>query len=225
MRTRIHLEAVVFDMDGLLLDTEPIHRRAWQRAAAELGRELSDELYLRLVGLSDRDGYAILVDAFGSGFSVPAFAERWPRHCDDIVAAEGVTPKPGLAALIAELDRLHTPYAIATSSGAARAERSLSAAGLTLQFPVRVTGDRIPNGKPAPDIYLEAARRLGVAPKRCLALEDSDPGLIAAVSAGMTGLLVPDLKPPSPEVRERAYRVLGSLDDALPLVASLLTAG
>jgi beta-phosphoglucomutase-like phosphatase (HAD superfamily) len=104
--------------------------------------------------------------------------------------------------------------AVATSSEMAFVETSLTRAGLAGRFSVIVTGSEVPNGKPAPDIYLEAARRLAVAPDHCIAFEDSEPGIRAAAAAGMIALLVPHWMPPSVAAAGAAYRVLPSLHEA-----------
>lgn len=204
----------MFDMDGLLLDTEPIYARAWQSAASELGFELSAQLHRQLIGRTDADSYLILGDAFGSSFRAAEFSELWPRYRDETIASDGIALKPGLLELVSYLDELELPYAIATSTIAEQAELSLRVAGISARFEIRVTGDQVENGKPAPDIYLEAARRLDVAPRRCIALEDSNPGLLAAVAAGMTGIMIPDLDEPTAQARGEAYRVVASLQEA-----------
>jgi beta-phosphoglucomutase-like phosphatase (HAD superfamily) len=111
------------------------------------------------------------------------------------------------------------PAAVATSSDHQYANFSLKAAGLEPgAFVQLVTGEQVAKGKPSPDIYMEAARRLGIHPKRCLALEDSDAGILSASAAGMIAVMVPDLKPPSPEASQAAFRVLTSLHEVIPLL-------
>ena len=115
------------------------------------------------------------------------------------------------------------PKAVATSSSAKQAAETLEAGGLAGRFAHLVTSDQVAAGKPAPDLYLEAARRLGLPPAACIALEDSDPGVQSAHIAGMTVLIVPDLKKPSPRAAAQAYKILPSLQQAAPLIADLLT--
>ena len=122
--------------------------------------------------------------------------------------------KAGLPAFLSFVDEQRFAKAIATSSGAEYAEFSLRSAGLSGRFATIVTGDQVAHGKPAPDIYLEAARRLGCHPAECVALEDSDAGVLAASAAGMVTLCVPDLRSPSADAARAASQVLGSLDDA-----------
>ena len=217
--------AVVLDMDGLMLDTESIYKPAWQSAAAEFGYDLDDAFYLTLVGRDTADGEGALLQRFGDDFPVAEFRARWSRLWKTHVEVSGIPVKPGLSELLSFLDRYQLPAAVATSSDQEYASLSLRSAGLEERFNHVITGDQVLYGKPAPDIYLEAARRLGVTASRCVAVEDSDAGVVAASAAGMIALLIPDLKPPSPEASSAAYCVLHSLYDAKDLISSFLESG
>lgn len=214
----MRIDAVVFDMDGLMLDTEPLYKSAWQQALAELGHELDDASYLRFVGRSTEDCESDLVAQLGAAFPLETFRLRWPvlwRICAD---EQGIAAKAGLHELIAFVRNEGLPLALATSSDSSFTELSLGCANLLGSFDVVVTGDQVTHPKPAPNIYIEAARRLDVDPRHCVALEDSDAGILAASRAGMVPLLVPDLKKPTEEAIEAAFRVLGSLHEARELL-------
>lgn len=214
--------AVVFDMDGLMLDTEPLYRTAFQRAAAALGYALDDEFYLTLIGTPTKDALKKVRAYFGPTFPLQRFtelgADQWYRQVEEC----GIHTKPGLLPLLNQLDAATIPKAVATSSSAKQAAETLEAGGLAGRFAHFVTSDQVAAGKPAPDLYLEAARRLGLPPAACIALEDSDPGVQSAHTAGMTVLMVPDLKKPSPQAEAQAYKILPSLHQAAPLLADLL---
>jgi HAD superfamily hydrolase (TIGR01509 family) len=213
--------AVVFDMDGLMLDTELLYKAAWQEAAAELGYALDDATYCRFIGRTTDDAERELARHFGPTFPGDRFHERWPaawRHH----AEGGIPTKPGLPELLAYLDDAGIPFAVATSSDADYAEFSLERAGLAARIGIIVTADDVALGKPAPDLYLEAARRLAVPPSTCVALEDSDAGVISAHHATMLTLMIPDLKPPSDEAAALAFRILGSLHEARGVLADLV---
>lgn len=214
--------AVVFDMDGLMLDTEPMYREAGQRAARELGFELDDALYLSTVGRNHVDTDQMLVAALGEGFSTEAYGRLWPDYWARAVRVGGIAKKPGLDGLLAMLGTAGIACAVATSSSADHAQLSLSSSGLSDRFLAVVTGDTVPCGKPAPDIYLRAANQINVDPRHCVALEDSDAGALAASRAGMTVLVVPDLKQPSDEIRSLAYRVVHDLHEAREVIETLL---
>ncbi|MCC6767047.1 MAG: HAD family phosphatase [Deltaproteobacteria bacterium] len=217
------ITALVFDMDGLMLDTEPIYRASWQRAAAELGWEITDEGYEVFLGRRTEDAEADLVRIFGPTFPIDRFHVRWPALWHEIAAA-GLTVKPGVRTLLALAAERGLPLGLATSTERRLATRTLGYGGLSTDpFRVVVTGDEIAHGKPAPDIYSEAARRLGIAPERCAAFEDSDAGTLSASRAGMTTFQVPDMKAPSPEACAAAYRVLRSLEEVPPLLIPLIT--
>ena len=222
MRAPLKIQAVLLDLDGLLIDSEPIYRSAWQSAAADLGYRLSDELYLALLGLSDRDSEGVLIQTFGSEFPLAQFRSLWPARWRRQVEISGIPIKPGLGDLLRVIEVHRLPAGVTTSSDVEQAEMSLRAAGLNQRFSCIVTGDQVPHGKPAPDIFLEAARRLGFPPGRCIVLEDSEAGVLAAAAAGMPVLLIPDLKPPSIETAGLAYRVFASLKEAAEFVERII---
>jgi HAD superfamily hydrolase (TIGR01509 family) len=205
--------AVIFDMDGLMLDTEPIYKMAWQRAAAECGHPISEELYAELIGRSRVDGEAILADAFGAAFSMEDFRAVCAR-CEAAAFAENLPViKPGLEELLALLEARAIPKAVATSTERHIAEQQLGSLGLLARFSVLATGDEVVNGKPAPDLFLLAASRLAIEPLQCLVLEDSEAGVMAAHRAGMHVFCVPDIKRPSAEVAALADGRFVSLAD------------
>jgi beta-phosphoglucomutase-like phosphatase (HAD superfamily) len=216
------IQAVVLDMDGLMIDTESIYKRAWQNAAAEFGYILDDDFYWTLIGQPNPACEAAVLDRFGFEFPLAEFRVRWPELWRADVENSGIPTKTGLAELLSFLDEHRVPTAIATSSDREYATFSLQMAGLEGRFSEIVTGDQVVNGKPAPDIYLESARRLGVSPQQCVAIEDSDAGVLAASAAGMITLMVPDLIAPSAKARSAAFSVLTSLSEARDQIASFI---
>lgn len=215
------IQAIVFDMDGLLLDTEPIYKRAWQTAASELGCLLDDPFYLSLVGRTNMAAEAEVAKRCGARFPVDNFRERWTGLWREEVASRGIPLKPGVTELLEYSARLGISRGVATSSDHAFAYFSLKAAGLdTRLFSCIVTGDQISRSKPAPDIYLEAARRLNANPKHCLALEDSENGVLAASAAGMIAVMVPDLKTPSEQVRANTFAIVESLTEVVLMLGT-----
>ena len=210
--------AIIFDMDGLMLDSEPIYRMAWQQAAGELGYHLDDAYYLRLVGRKNAEAEAEVVATFGPAFPLPAFRAHWTARWEAHVREHGLPAKPGLAELLDQLDTWAMPKAVATSTERTPALRSLG--GLARRFDALVTGDEVRAGKPAPDIFLLAAHRLGAEPRRCVVLEDAEAGIRAAHAAGMAPILVPDLQEPSPHVVALACRRCASLHEVRAVLAA-----
>src|SRR5271170_3827531 len=192
--------AVVFDMDGLLFDTETLYQEAIFLAAAEGGHAVAPDFFNRTVGLGWAQCRALLVSHFGEAFPVDEFHARWVRHFW-VIAETRLVLKPGALELLDTLDKFGLPRAIATSSSHQTVKRHLTAHNLMERFDAIVGHGDYECGKPAPDPFLKAAERLGVAPRLCLALEDSHNGVRSASSAGMMPIMVPDLLDPTDEIR------------------------
>ena len=203
--------AVIFDMDGLMLDTEPLAAQAWGEAGAGLGVGFDDALAMRMVGCNFVDCSALVRRHYGADYPVEALLGRWHAAYDAIVEREGYALKPGLLELLDWLEAAGIPKAVATSTRRARAETKLQQKLLLPRFSALVGGDEIARGKPAPDIFLEAAARIGMPPSACLVLEDSEPGVRGALAAGTMAIMVPDLKPPPPALRAMLTLVLPNL--------------
>jgi beta-phosphoglucomutase-like phosphatase (HAD superfamily) len=206
------IRAVAFDMDGLMLDSEPLYRASWQQVGGQLGFHISDEFYASLLGLTQEDCERALCREFGPGFPAEEFRRRALEVWERVVEASGIPIKRGLVELLDLLDARAVPFAVATSTSHDRARSSLAAAGVSHRVPLLVGGDQVRRGKPAPDLYLAAAAAVGVAPEACLALEDAEAGLEAARAAGMRVVLVPDLKQPSGKAARRALAVVEDLN-------------
>jgi HAD superfamily hydrolase (TIGR01509 family) len=209
--------AIVFDMDGLLFDTETLYQEAAVTAAAEGGHDVSSGIILRLVGLPWQQGRALLVEHFGVAFPVDAFEAAWLRHFW-VIAETRLALKPGVLELLETLDALRLPRAIATSSSHRTVERHLAAHRLRGRFDTVIGHGDYAAGKPAPDPFLTAAARLGVAPEECLALEDSHNGVRSAAAAGMVTIMVPDLLPPTDEIAALCAHVARDLHAVRALI-------
>jgi len=208
------LDAVIFDMDGTLLDTERLHHRAMGEAAVALGYAIDPPLFARLVGVHRDRNRETLRDALGDGFPLDPFYGDADRRFEAL-AADGVPLRPGVVALLDHLRNAGIPCAIATSTASPYAEAYLTEAGLIGYFDTVVTRSDVANPKPAPDPYLLAAERLGVRPAQCIAVEDSPNGIRAAAAAGMATVMVPDLLPATDETRALTVATLIGLTDLL----------
>ena len=206
--------ALILDMDGLMLDTESLAARAWDNAARVAGIPFDPRVAPRLVGRNSSDCRTLVHAHHGGGnYPVDDLMAAWSIAYHALIEREGVAMKPGLVELLDFLDAASMPRAVATSTRRARAEHKLARAGLLARVDALVGGDEVTHGKPAPDIFLLAAQRLGFAPADCLVLEDSPPGLAAAAAAGIDAIVVPDLVPPPSIGAGRAPRVMASLHE------------
>ncbi|MEP6875382.1 MAG: HAD family phosphatase [Burkholderiales bacterium] len=204
--------AVVFDMDGLLIDSERPTRDAWLHAAAALGTPISEVDYLSVVGLNHTDSQARLLALFGGDAARLAAARA---QTDAALAAGPPFPaKPGVHRLLRTLREAGIPCAVASSTHRAGVRHRLQQAGLLDFFSALCGGDEVSRGKPNPDLYLLALQRLNVAAATGLAFEDSGHGVQAALAAGLATVAVPDLKAPAAEWLARCHAVLPSLDAA-----------
>ncbi|MCA9928242.1 MAG: HAD family phosphatase [Anaerolineales bacterium] len=184
-------EAIIFDMDGLMVDTEPLSHRAWNTLLRPYHHQLTPNLIEQMIGLRAEKSAALVKATFDLPLSVDEIIRRrGPIYAK--IRANGVRPMPGLHELHAVIAEQRIPWAVATSSSREHAVEILEQLNLWPTEGVMACGNEVPHGKPAPDIYLLAAERLGIAPERCIALEDSGPGSRAAVAAGMLTVAIPN---------------------------------
>ena len=209
--------AVIFDCDGTLVDSEPLSRRAWEQALAPYGYEVTDADLAACVGRS----YPHTHGHFAERALLPGADAFWPVYSGELFALIDAQLEPFADALgaIAQLKARGVAIAVASSSARERLERTLQRAGLRDAFAATVAGDEVARGKPAPDMFLAAAERLGVAPSACIAVEDSVPGVESGLAAGMAVVAVARDSPVPPGL-DAAHRLVGELSADVILSAA-----
>ena len=221
LAARKPVNGVLFDMDGVVLDTEALYARFWREAAEDLGHPMTLEQALQMRSLGRGPSQEKLDSFFGPGvLDYDTLRARRIERMDAFIAVHGVEEKPGIRALLALLREKNIPCAITSSSSVPLIREHLGNLGLLGYFTALCSGKDVPKGKPAPDIYLEGARAIGVAPEMCLAIEDSPAGLEAGWRAGCMGVFVPDQDQPDAVTLSRCFAKADSLVDVMELIGN-----
>lgn len=208
-------EAAIFDMDGLLLDTEQVCLEVFEQACHSVGIPFLRDVYLSVIGRNAAGIEETLKAGYGPELDYPVLHKEWRKRYDAIVKHQAIPVKEGVVELLQWLKQNRIPTAVATSTQKDIASIKLRLAHLDHYFDSLTTGCEVTHGKPDPEIYLLAAKRLGVNPKQCIAFEDSNNGVKSAMSAAMITFQIPDLVEPSAEIRQLGHRIRPSLTTVL----------
>lgn len=211
----MNFKAAIFDMDGLLLDTERVCMSIFEQACLTVGAPFLKETYLSIIGCNSQRINQILTEGYAPFIDYQKVHVEWRQRYNDVVLHEAIPIRSGVMDMLEWLKRNNIPCAVATSTQKDVAEVKLKLAGLDGYFANITTGCEVTHSKPAPEIYQLAAQRLQVATCDCIAFEDSNNGVKAAVSAGMETYQIPDLVAPTQEVIELGHTILPSIDDVL----------
>jgi len=212
------IRGVLFDMDGLVLDTEKLYTRFWMEAARDLGYPMTFSQALGMRSLNRDAGQEQITSYFGPGASYTVIRNHRIELMNAWIDAHGIEAKPGIHTLLDYLHDNGIPCAITSSSTMENIRRHLSAHGLLHRFDRLCTVYDVPQGKPAPDIYLHGAASLGLKPEECLALEDSPTGLLSAYRAGCLPVMIPDQDQPGEKTIPLLYAKADSLTDVIHLL-------
>lgn len=215
------IKAVIFDMDGLILDTEKLLVKYWCQAANEAGFPMQREHALNIRSLARKFAVPYLQGIFGEDFDYVKIRTRRMELMNDYITEHGLETKAGLAELLEYLKANNIPAAVATATDYERTEKYLTQVGVFEYFSKIVCATMVESGKPKPDIYIYAAQQLGLAPSECLALEDSPNGVRSASSAGCVTVMVPDLTQPDAELNALIYAKANSLADVCGIIESM----
>ncbi len=215
------IRGVLFDMDGLVLDSEILYTRFWQEAVRFYGEEMTWEQGLSMRGLGKQAAKDMFRKYYGDKLDHPTVREKRIELMEAYVNAHGVACKPGIFELLDYLDSQGIPAAITSSSPIGRIQTYLARHNLDTRFAALCSGRDVPKGKPDPDIYLYGAASLNLRPEECLALEDAPAGIESAYRAGCLPVMVPDQDQPQEETQTMLYAKADSLVDIIDLLESL----
>ncbi len=213
------IKAIIFDMDGLMIDSERVTYEGYAAECGKLGVTIDKEFYKQLLGRPIPAIHQIFRSSFGQEFPIQEIMGRVHQYLEDTFAREGVLLKRGLTDLLKYLKEHDYKTIVATSSTRSRVDRILSQAGLTPYYDDSICGDEVQKGKPDPEIFLRACKKLGVPPCEALVLEDSEMGIEAAYLAGIRVICIPDMKYPEKEYAAKTLKIL----DSLGLVAEFIS--
>lgn len=212
------IRGVLFDMDGLVLDTEKLYARFWSEACYALGYPMTREQALGMRSLNHTAGQEKLISYFGPEISYNAVRTKRIELMDAFIDETGVEPMPGIYELMDYLNQHRIPTAITSSSPMDRILRYLTPLGLADRFDCLISGHDVPHGKPEPDIYLHGAAKLALRPEECLALEDSPAGILSAYRAGCRAVMIPDQDQPDENIVPLLFAKADNLTDIISLI-------
>ena len=212
------MKLVIFDMDGLMFDTEAIGFRAYEEVGEEWGLSTSFDFYQTLIGVDKRDTCKKYRQLYGEDMDAELFYRQIGDRIQEIMDREGIPMKPGLLPLLDAIEEANIPKIIASSTGQEGIRSYLKRCGLDDRFKDTISSEQVKSGKPHPDIFLAACRKMGTEPEDALVLEDSPAGICAAHSGNIPVIAIPDLKEIPEEVRELCIMVGETLEDVIPFV-------
>jgi len=212
------IRGIVFDMDGLMFDTERLVIKAWNFAGKQKGYNITEDIVVRTLGLNAENTRHIFLEQLGNDFDYDAIRRVRIDYVTDYIEKNGIPIKTGLTELLDFLKSNHYKMTVATSTDKEKAKYYFQKANISNYFDEIVCGDMIERGKPEPDIYLKASEIIGVSPDECIALEDSIMGILSAYRAGMKPVMIPDIVKPNGEISKILYANLPTLLDVIKLL-------
>ncbi|GEA50984.1 phosphoglycolate phosphatase [Vibrio inusitatus NBRC 102082] len=211
-------KAAIFDMDGLLLDTERVCMNAFEKACHTLGLEFLKPEYLAIIGQNAQGVERTIRAGYPDDLDYPALRKVWMEYYHDVTHHQAIPIKEGVLELLDWLKDNNIPIAVATSTDLSLAKTKLKLAGLDAYFDILACGCEVTHGKPDPEIYLLAASRLNIEPQQCLGFEDSNNGVRSGIAANLQMYQIPDLVFPTDEIISLGHQVLPSMIDVLKVL-------
>ena len=213
------MKTVVFDMDGVLFDTERLCMDSWVQVAKQWGIHDMEEVFPLCIGLNANDTKALVMNHYGQDFAFDAYRKEASQWFWDYVEEKGLPVKTGVREILTFLQEAGYKIGLASSTKYESVIHHLETTGIREYFSVIVTGNMVEHSKPQPDIYLLACEKLGVTPEEAYAIEDSPNGIRAAHRAGMKPVMVPDMIKPDEEMKELSYQIFENLIEVKDFLA------
>jgi|SRR5690625_588782 len=216
------LDFVIFDMDGLLFDTETIAFKAFKDTLSKYGYKFTIDIFKKMIGLGPGEDEIVLKTEYGDDFIMDTIEEEFKARFETLLKSEGLKIKPGTYELLKALDDYSIDRCIASSSSRKTIQSYLEMSNLENRFDFYISGDEVKHGKPYPDIFLEACDRAGKKTKHAIVLEDSYNGFLAAYRAGINCVIVPDIIEPNTKIKKHAYQIVNNLEEVVPLIKRIV---
>ena len=205
------VKGIIFDMDGVLIDTERISFNSFKEVFKDYDYEIDEEFYLKLIGHNVKSIKQIMIDKYGESFPFDEIYEKKVKISIDTIARDGIIIKKGVQELVDYLKKNNYKIAVATSTRRERAQEHLKEIGVLDKTDYVICGDQVANSKPDPEIFLKAAKGIELLPQECIVIEDSEAGIIAAHNAGIRSINVPDMIMPNNIIKELSYKICNDL--------------
>ena len=216
-----NIKAIIFDMDGILIDTERISFNAFKSVLKEYNYEMSEKFYLTMIGRNVKSIEQVMKAEYGQDFPFDEIYKKKVHISVSTIDRDGVIVKKGVHEIIDYLKENNYKIAVATSTRKERAHKLLDDIGIKDKVNYIICGDQVENSKPDPEIFLKAANGLEVLPENCLVIEDSEAGVQAAVNAGIPAINVPDMKMPDEKMETMAFKICKDLIEVKELLNEL----
>lgn len=208
-----NIEAVIFDMDGVIFDTERVYLDIWTRVFEKQGFMLTSDTYISVMGTGRKNIIKVFLEKFGQDLPIETMYKEKDLLLANAVENNEVPMKTGAIDILTSLREKNIKIALATSAKRERANLQLKGANIYSYFDVIICGDEVGNTKPNPEIFLKASEKLDVIVDKCIVIEDSLAGIKAAFNAGIRGIHVKDLKEADDEIKKYSYKYVESLND------------
>lgn len=212
------IQAVIFDMDGLMIDSERVTFEGYVKYCKELKKDFTEDIYKRCLGKPVPGIHQVFYDEYGDDFPIPEIMKKVHTYMADRFEKEGVPLKKGLLPLLQYLKEHQIKTIVATSSDRVRVDSILKRANMIQYFDDSICGDEVTNGKPDPEVFLRSLEKLHVDAKDAIVLEDSEAGIQAAFRANIKVICVPDMKYPEPEYEKLAYKIVDDLSKVIEII-------